>query len=745
MRDKPWDRTRLRRSCTTRSQSQALFGRNAIETQPTSWSTMHTAMRAQLMKAACTLIALAHAGCSNDDATTIDASIESTPDGGGDASHRSDAGPTVAEIGSWGFDLDGLNGAARPGDSFYEYANGGWLRTHEIPADRSAYGTFEVLVDDTEEQLKALIEGLPGDAEAGSNAQKVRDYYEAFVDLAALEQLGLTPAQPGLDVIEAARTHEDIARLMGRPDLAAFAPLSIDVTIDDKDPSRYVVGIGQSGLGLPDREYYLSEDSVYRELRASYEEHIARLLTLIGSADSAAEARTIVGLETQIAELHWPIEQTRQRDLTYNLRTREALGENTGDYPWAATLEAAGFGEQAEFVVYELSAVEALARAFTAVPVPVWIAYLKYHYVIDHGPFLTAAIDDERFDFYGRTLNGQPEKRERWKRAMAYLDTDLGEAVGELYVERYFPESSKAQMVELVRNLRTAFSMRLAGLPWMSAETKVAAQRKLDTFVAKIGYPETWKDYSALEVEPGDAFGNAVRAREWVWRTDLARLGRPTDRNEWFTTPQTVNAYYYPTFNDITFPAAILQPPFFDPAADPAVNYGAIGAVIGHEMGHGFDDQGAKSDERGVLRTWWQPEDEEAFTGLVQRLIAQYDGYEALPGVFVNGELTVGENIGDLGGVTIAYEAYRLSLDGEEAEVRDGFTGDQRFFLAWAQVWRELVRPESLRNQVMSDPHSPGTFRVNGVVRNLDAWYTAFEVAPEDALWLAPEDRVRIW
>ena len=362
-----------------------------------------------------------------------------------------------------------------------------------------------------------------------------------------------------------------------------------------------------------------------------------------------------------------------------------------------------------------------------------------------HATVLPTAFDLERFEFYGRTLYGQPELRERWKRATASVNGTLGEVVGQLYVEKHFPPAHKAQVVKLVENLRTAFAERVKQLPWMSPETKLLALEKLSTFNPKIGYPDKWKDYSALEVRAGDAFGNAVRAREFSWNDDLAHLDGPTDRTEWFTSPQTVNAFYSSVFNEIVFPAAILQPPFFDPAADPAVNYGSIGAVIGHEMGHGFDDQGAKSDAKGVLRTWWKPEDETAFKSLVDKLVAQYDTYEALPGLKVNGRLTVGENIGDLGGLTVAYDAYKVSLGGKQPEAIDGFSGDQRFFLGWAQVWRELIREPTLRSLVLSDSHSPSVFRVNGVVRNMDAWYTAFDVKPGDALYLAPQDRVRIW
>jgi putative endopeptidase len=469
------------------------------------------------------------------------------------------------------------------------------------------------------------------------------------------------------------------------------------------------------------------------------------MLTLGGEKNAAAQAKSIVALETEIAKLHWPIAKRRQRDLTYNLRTREELTKLAPDFPWQAQLTAAGIADQKEFVVRELDAVEGLGKLFRKIPVTRWRSYMTYHLLSGAANELPKAFDDERFDFYGRTLNGQPEQRERWKRGIDALDGSLGEAIGALYVARYFPPDSKAKMLALVENLRAAYAARVKQLPWMSDATKQAALEKLATFRPKIGYPDKWRDYSALEIRPGDAFGNSIRAVVFDWQRDVNRLGKPTDRDEWGMTPQTVNAYYNPTFNEIVFPAAILQPPYFDPNADPAVNYGAIGGVIGHEMGHGFDDQGAKSDSRGVLRTWWAPSDEEAFKKLVDRLATQYDGYNALPGLNLNGRLTLGENIGDLGGLTVAYEAYHLSLKGAPPAVLDGFSGDQRFFLSWAQAWRSLMRDARLRTQVMSDPHSPPKFRVNGVVRNMDAWYAAFDIKPDAQLYLAPDERVKIW
>lgn len=650
-----------------------------------------------------------------------------------------------ATIGNWGFDMAGMDTSVKPGDNFYRYANGQWLATNEIPPDLTSWGSFTKLDVDTEVQVHAILEELKPGAAAGSPEQKVHDFYRSYLDVGAIEAAGLAPAEPGLQQIADAKTHADIARLMGRPDLGLDTPINIGVTIDEKNPDRYIVFVTQSGLSLPDRDYYLKKDEQFEQLRQKFSAHVEKLLTLSGAEDVAKQAQGVLELETQIAQRHWPVEKRRERELTYNLRTRDQLRSLASNYPWQALLEAGGLQDQPEFVVAELDAVQSLAAFFTSVPVDRWRTYLRYQYLVAHASVLPKAIDDERFDFYGRTLNGQPQQRERWKRAVAAVDGAIGEVVGQLYVKKHFPPEAKEQMVDLVENLRKAYAQRIRGLAWMSEDTKKVALEKLQTFNPKIGYPDKWKDYSGLEVKDGDAFGNSTRARVFAWNYDVNRLGKPTDRDEWFLTPQTVNAYYNPTFNEIVFPAAILQAPYFDPLADLAVNYGGIGGVIGHEMGHGFDDQGSKSDAQGVLRTWWKPEDEKAFKSLVDRIVEQYSQYEPLPGLKLNGRLTAGENIGDLGGLTVAYSAYQLALNGKTPKVIDGFTGDQRFFLSWAQVWRELRRDESMRNLVMSNPHSPGEFRVQGVVRNMDEWYAAFDVKPEDKMFLPPEQRVRIW
>ncbi|HKE96132.1 MAG TPA: M13 family metallopeptidase, partial [Povalibacter sp.] len=623
--------------------------------------------------AACTatLLVLTMAACSRS---------PSTP------SAQTAAAPAPkAAIGNWGFDSAGMDTSIKPGDDFYKFANGHWVATNTIPPDLTSWGAFAKLAIEAEAQVQDIIKTVPADAAAGSAEQKVHDFYQSYLDVEGIDKAGLEPARAGLNDIAAAKTHADIARLMGRADLGLNTPINIGVTIDEKNPDRYIVGINQSGLNLPDRDYYLKDDPALKEIRAKYVAHIERMLTLAKEPDAAKQAQAILKLETEIAKRHWPVEKRRERELTYNLRTREQLDQLAGKFPWQDMLTAAGINDQKEFVVGELDAVEALGKWFTSVPVATWQSYLKYSYLFAHGAVLPQAIDDERFDFYGRTLNGQPQKRERWRRAVQTIDGSLGEVVGQLYVQKHFSPQSKQQMLELVENLRRAYGQRIDSLTWMTAETKQAAKEKLATFRPKIGYPDKWKDYSNLEIKAGDAFGNAVRARVFDWQFDVARLNRPTDKDEWFITPQTVNAYYNPTFNEVVFPAAILQPPYFDPNADPAVNYGGIGGVIGHEMGHGFDDQGSKSDAHGVLHTWWKPEDEAAFKKRVDALVAQYDQYEALPGLKVKGRLTAGENMGDLGGMTVALEAYHMSLGGQQAPVLDGFTGDQRFFLSWAQ------------------------------------------------------------
>ncbi|MGD9968304.1 MAG: M13 family metallopeptidase [Hyphomonadaceae bacterium] len=652
----------------------------------------------------------------------------------------------AAAIGSFGIDLASRDMNVKPGDDFFQHVNGAWFANNTIPADRTSWGTNAILQEKAERDVRTIIEeaALAGGA-PGSNTRKIADYYNAYLDQDAIDARGLAPIQPLLAEIAALRTHEDVMRLTARPEVGIEMPISVFVTLDEGNPDRYITAITHGGLGLPEREYYRKTDGVFPEQRAQYTATIARMFELIGQADGADKAQRILAFETLIAERHWPIADRRERERTYNLRTRDQVRALSPGFPWDAHLEAAGLGGVAEIVVGELSAIGPLAELCLATPVSTWRDYITWHCVRGYANVLPRAIDDENFAFYGRILNGQPQQRDRWKRAIASVNNVLGEAVGELYVQRHFSAAAKAQVLELVENMRRAYGERIDQVSWMSAETKRVAREKLASFRPKIGYPDRWKDYSELDIRAGDAFGNAVRFAQWTWAFDVARLPRPTDRDEWFMPPHAVNAYYNPVFNEIVFPAGYLQPPLFDPNADPACNYGGVGGVIGHEMGHGFDDQGAKSDARGVLRDWWHADDVQRFQSLTSRLVAQYDAFEPLPGLHVNGRLTLGENIGDCGGLQVALHAYQLSLNGEAAPVLEGATGVQRFFMSRAQCRRELRRDQSLRNQVMTDPHSPARYRVNGPARNMDAWYEAFNVQPGEALYLAPADRVTIW
>ncbi|MEZ5957172.1 MAG: M13 family metallopeptidase [Hyphomonadaceae bacterium] len=660
--------------------------------------------------------------------------------GGGGAT----TGGGSAAIGAFGLDLTAGDASVRPGDDFFRHANGHWLDTTEIPSDQRSWGTFVILGEKSNRDQRVIIEevALAGGAQ-GSIQQKIADTYNSYLNTDAINARGLAPLQEDLAVIEAIRTHEDVMRVMAGADFPTNGPIVAFAGLDARNPDRYVVTITHGGLGLPEREHYRRTDG--EAVRTAYVAYIERVLTLAGQTNGAAKARSIMALETQIADLHWPVAERRQRERVYNLKSRAELRTIAPNFPWDAGLEAGDMGQATEVVVRELSAMAPLANLFIATPVQTWKDYLTFNLISGNADVLPREIDEANFDFYGRTLNGQPEQQERWKRAVDTLDNVLGEAVGQLYVQRHFPPEAKAQMLELVENLRRAYAQRIDQSPWMTAATKVVAQEKLAAFVPRIGYPDVWRDYSGMDVRSGDAYGNAKRANKFNGDWAKARLWRPVDRREWNMTPQTVNASYNSVMNVITFPAAILQPPFFDPHADAAVNYGAIGGVIGHEMGHGFDDQGAKSDARGVLRDWWSPEDVAAFQQVTNALAAQYDGFEALPGLHVNGRLTLGENVGDNGGLQVALRAYELSLNGRPAPTLAGLTGQQRFFLGWAQAWRSQYREEALRNLVLTNPHSPPRFRVNGVVRNMDAWYEAFNVTPEDDLFLPPDQRVTIW
>lgn len=646
-----------------------------------------------------------------------------------------------------GLALANMDTTVSPGDDFFRYVNGKWLASAKIPDDRPADGAFYMLRDKSLADVRVLVEGLANQSAAnGTPTQQIRDLYASYLDQAGRDAKGLSPLAPALAQIDQIHDQRDLARAFAEASkLGGGAPFGIGIGPDAKAPDRYAVYLYQGGLGLPDRDYYLKTDADSQALRQKYERHIASMLTRLGESDSSGKAKRILALETRLAAIQWDNVTLRDREKNYNKRPASELTRLAPAIDWQAYLDGAGIAAQPDLIIGQPSYLSALDKVMAQTSIADWQAYLKWQLLTDYAPYLDGETDRANFAFYGTTLSGTPKQRASWERALGVLNDHLGEAVGQLYVARYFPPEAKARMEQLVENLRTAYGQSIEELDWMSPETKAQALEKLAKFRPKIGYPDKWKDYSGIVIKPDDLVGNLQRAQAFEYADDLARLGKPVDRDEWHMSPQTVNAYYNSSNNEIVFPAAILQPPFFDMTADDAVNYGAIGGVIGHEMGHGFDDQGAKSDGDGMMRDWWTPQDLKEFRFRTSRLVAQYNRFEPIKGQFVNGQFTLGENIGDLGGLTIAHKAYKLSLDGKEAPVLDGFTGEQRFFLGWAQVWKGMYRPELMQMLLRSDPHSPPEYRVNGVVPNIPAFYEAFNIQPGDKLYLPPEKRVKIW
>ncbi|MFM1983439.1 MAG: hypothetical protein RJB22_2158 [Pseudomonadota bacterium] len=651
------------------------------------------------------------------------------------------------KLGDWGVDLTAMDASVKPGDDFYKFVNGGWEKRTEIPADRSSWGGFGILRDLSDTRTRAIIDDVSKQTNApGSVAQKVGDFYASFMDEATVEARGAAPLKPELAKIDAIKSRDDLARAFGEANrLGITAPVAIGVEQDLKDNTKYSAYVGQGGLGMPDRDYYLVDNDRFKDIRAKYKAHIAAMFRLTGvsEAKALAKAEAIYALEEKIAKTHWTSAESRQIDKLYN---PAAVTDLTTLYPgfgWSRFIEAAHLGGQQVLVVTQQSAIKGAADLIAKEPLNVWKDYLKFHMIADAAPYLSKAFVDERFQ-WTKTLTGTPQLKDRWKRGVDLVNGALGEAVGEIYVARHFPPEAKAKADELVQNLIKAMDARLAKLDWMAPETKDKARAKLAAFRPKIGYPDKWRDYSALSVDRGDLWGNVVRATEFEYDRQIGKIGKPVDRDEWFMTPQTVNAYANPLMNEIVFPAAILQPPFFDPNADDAVNYGGIGAVIGHEISHHFDDQGSKFDMKGNLAEWWTKEDVAKFEALTKRVVDQYGAYEPLAGKKVNGQLTLGENMADLAGVTIAYDAYKLSLAGKAPKIVDGFNDDQRFFLGFGQIWQNKQREAVLLQQLTTDPHTPGQFRPY-VVRNLDAWYAAFDVKPGDKFYLKPEERARVW
>jgi putative endopeptidase len=657
--------------------------------------------------------------------------------------------PKANQVLSAGVATEYIDPSVRAQDDFFTYLNGKWIKNTEIPADKSSWGSFAKLRDDTQPILRAIIEKSAASKPANAtDAQRIGDFYASFMDEPKLEKLGLTPLKGELAKIAAMKDKSELPAVLAHlGQIGVTVPFDFGIHQDAKDSTKYVADIGQGGLGMPDRDYYLkADDKKLADARAKYQVHVEKMLALAGEKDAAAKAKAIVVFETDIAKVQWTKVENRDPVKTYNKVMLADLAKTAPGFNWQAWLDAAGIAPKTTYVIVSQPS---YLKAFTGVAdqtsLDTWKAYLQLHLIEGYASYLSKAFVDERFSFYGTTLSGVTEMEPRWKRGVNAVERTEGEALGKLYVEQNFPAERKARMEALVGNLLAAYKDSINKLDWMSPATKKEAQAKLAKFTPKIGYPNKWKDYSALVISRDDLVGNVMRSRVVESNRELNKLGRPIDRDEWGMTPQTVNAYYNPEMNEIVFPASILQPPFFDANADDAANYGGIGAVIGHEISHGFDDQGAQYDGDGNLRDWWTASDHKNFAAKTKMLVNQYNGYSPLPGYNVNGELTLGENIADNSGLAIAYKAYKISLKGKPAPVINGLTGDQRFYMGWGQVWRVKMREAQQVVQVKTDPHSPGQFRANGTLMNQPAFYSAFGVKPGDKMYLAPSDRVIIW
>ena len=654
-------------------------------------------------------------------------------------------GATKPVYGDWGYDRTAMDMSVKPGDDFFAYVNGAWYKRTPIASDRTFVGIDSVLNDQIDRDVRDIIEdSAKNPAEYGQIGQQVGDLYASWMDEKAIEARGLEPAKRYLATIDAVRSRDQLIDLFGS--VGYESPVGIFIESDPKNPSRYAVFATQSGLGLPGRDYYILSGAKYDAFRAAYKNYIAKLLTLAGEQDASAKADRIFVLETQLAKAHWTPERSRDVKATYNPRTRAELAKFATQMEWNRLLKDQGLGATRSVIIRQPSAITASAKMIASEPLQTWKDYLTFHFLSDHAQYLPKAFDDARFDFYGKTLADVPAQRDRWKRGVALVNDSLGEAVGQIYVQRHYPPQADQQVHELVDDILAALKDKIEHNSWMDASTRKAALAKLASFDPRLGHPKKYIDYSSLIVKRDDLFGNAIRSEQFDWNLQLKRFPKPVDRGLWDMLPQTNNAYYDPSKNQITFPAAILQPPYFDPNADPASNYGSIGATIGHEIGHGFDDQGRLYDPIGKLRDWWSPASAKAYTTRTTELVKQYDAYEPIPGVHIKGQLTLGENLGDLGGLEVAYAAYRRYVAKHgEPPVIDGLTGDQRFFIAYGYSWETKQREGSLRSQLLSNPHSPAAYRVNGVVRNVDAWYKAFNVQPGDKMYLPPEQRVHIW
>ncbi|MED5620965.1 M13 family metallopeptidase [Ideonella sp. BN130291] len=644
-----------------------------------------------------------------------------------------------------GLDRSGFDTAVRPQDDLFKAANGQWLKDTPIPGDKADYGIFIQLRDRADERVRKIVEELAA-AKAGSGVERqIGDYYRSFIDEAAIDKAGLEPVKPWFAQVDAVKNKADLAVQFGRLQGVASTPMVLYVGADDKDPSTNRMQTWQGGLGLPDRDYYLKDDERFAKARTAYMTYLETLLRLGGDANAAQSAKDVYALEKRLAEAQWSRVDNRDPQKLYNAMTVAELQKAAPGLDWDAFFKAAALPELDKLILSQPSYATALAKAVDDTPIATWQTYLKVRLLDSNADTLPKAFREVAFDFRGKAIRGLTQDEPRWQKATRSLNAALGEGVGQIYVARHFPPAYKARMEQLVGHLMAAYRQSIDKLSWMSPPTKARAKEKLAKYITKIGYPEVWRDYAALQVKDGDAFGNAARAGRFEHERLAVRAGKPVDRREWGMTPQTVNAYYNPNFNEIVFPAAILEAPFFDMTADDAVNYGAIGAVIGHEISHGFDDTGSQYDGDGKLNNWWTEADRKAFDALGERLVKQYAGYEALPGHKLNGKLTLGENIADLSGLQIAYKAYHLSLKGKKAPVLDGLTGDQRFFLGWSQAWREKAREERALQLLSIDTHSPSEFRANGAAVNHDGFHQSFRTKPGDGMWKPGAERIRIW
>ena len=666
------------------------------------------------------------------------------------------AGLTVAiaadkpQFGTFGLDTTAMDLSVKPGDDFYDYANGAWQKKAVIPPERTGAGSFDDLQITSENRMKAIVADLEAKPQVKGEEKQLKDLYDAFTDTKQIEANGLKPFRKDIDYLTGLKTHEDVARAMGAVDRETDSLFADGIIPNPKDTNSYIVTIAQSGLGLPDRDYYLRDDKTLAATRDAYRKYLATMLNLAGVADAQARADAVFALETNIAKAHWAAADRRVAEKVYNPMTIAQLESMAPGFPFGAYFGAQGLTPSGPkgariIVVRENTAFPAMAKVFADTPVSVWRDYMLVHYLHNVADYLPAAFDDADFAFFGKTILGKEKQLDRGARGVHLLDARLGHPLGKLYVARYFPPASKAKVEKLVSNLLKAYDADIRKISWMTPVTRQKALDKLHAFTPHVGYPDKWRDYSGLRIERNDLIGDIERSSAFEWNYRLARIDQAVDRNEWSMTPPTINAYYTPLFNSIFFPAAILQAPFFDPNADDAVNYGGIGVVMGHEIGHGFDDQGSKYTGAGILESWWTDDDRKAFEERTSALGSQYDAFEGLPGLHVQGKLTMGENIGDLSGLTIALQAYHFSLNGKKAKMLDGFTGDQRYFLGFAQVWRAKWTDGVLRSRLLSNPHSPPHWRAVGPARNVDEWYAAFDVKPGDKMYLPPDKRVHIW